>query len=514
MEVMAGRRMNWKTGEIIAVSGLVIWGAWLRLYHLRETLIFQGDQGRDAMIAAEMLTQGNLTLIGPVTSVGNMYLGPFYYYFMVPFLALTYPDPIGPAYGVALANIAALVVIYLMAKEMFSRTTALISLGLLTFTLPVVYLSRFSWNPNLAPLVGLLLVWSLYRFWVNLDYRQLLISGLLLSILSQLHYLALIMLPVTVMVYGISFRQNPTARGQLTRYGLIALVIYLLSWLPLIIFNSRHDQLILSGFEQFLANRETHFVPQGSMVKTIQEIEGKSYHLIARTLGSLTPLTDRIIVWGGSFLLIGLLITHPLKGKPAKGLQLIGLTLGLTLAGIAIFTGDIFNHYLGYAYGAVILLWGWILGRLWQITGWGGKVVTLVIIVVIGFWSVPRLATWAAPAPSLNGVKAVAQDIAAQLPPGKFNLALLAESKDYKGMNYRYFLTTLKAVPASPEDYEQLNYLVVIDELGLTDPTAVSIYEIQHPGRLKLYNQFNSQFGPKIWLYQVEPATASANLNL
>lgn len=66
---------------------LIIAGSWLRLYRLSSTIMFQGDQGRDALIVAKMFKDFDLAFVGPVTSIGNMYLGPFYYYFMLPFFA-------------------------------------------------------------------------------------------------------------------------------------------------------------------------------------------------------------------------------------------------------------------------------------------------------------------------------------------------------------------------------------------------------------------------------------------
>src|SRR4030042_6610505 len=94
------------------VIGIILVGAFLRLYRLPETVMFQGDQGRDAIVVKRLIKNADWVLLGPVTSVGNMYLGPFYYYFMAPWLWLTYPNPIGPAYGVALVSILTLPLLY------------------------------------------------------------------------------------------------------------------------------------------------------------------------------------------------------------------------------------------------------------------------------------------------------------------------------------------------------------------------------------------------------------------
>lgn len=100
----------------------------------------------------QILVDHHPTLLGPGTSVGKMYLGPLYYYVSVPFLAITYPDPIGPALGVALLGIATVVLMYVLGKEMIGKIPAGIA-ALLYATAPsVVSLARFSWNRTLRPL--------------------------------------------------------------------------------------------------------------------------------------------------------------------------------------------------------------------------------------------------------------------------------------------------------------------------------------------------------------------------
>ena len=51
-------------------------------------MTFLGAEGRDVIIVRTLLVKADPILIGPGTSVGGMYLGPLYYYFMAPFLLL------------------------------------------------------------------------------------------------------------------------------------------------------------------------------------------------------------------------------------------------------------------------------------------------------------------------------------------------------------------------------------------------------------------------------------------
>ena len=143
---------NWLDWAVVVA---VICGAFFRLYNIPLSFQFLGDQGRDVLIVARMFKELDPVFIGPVTSVGNMYLGPLYYYFMLPWLWLTYPSPLGPQYAVAVLGIVANWLIWVLGKRMMGKWPAAIATVLFAFSQVAVEYTRFSWNPNPIPLVSL-----------------------------------------------------------------------------------------------------------------------------------------------------------------------------------------------------------------------------------------------------------------------------------------------------------------------------------------------------------------------
>ena len=76
--------------------GIILFvGAFLRLYNISGYMTFLGDEGRDVLIVKRMIVDHKFTLLGPTASVGGFFLGPIYYYFMLPFLWLWRLDPTG-----------------------------------------------------------------------------------------------------------------------------------------------------------------------------------------------------------------------------------------------------------------------------------------------------------------------------------------------------------------------------------------------------------------------------------
>src|SRR3989344_9245901 len=179
---------------------LLVIGVFLRFYRLEGFVTFLGDQGRDAIILKRMITFEHFPAIWAPSSVGQVFLGPFYYYFIAPWLLLSGFHPIGPAIGVAFFSSIFLVIAYVAITELFNKKVALVSVFLLAFSEVLINFSRFSWNPNLLPLASFLLFYVLVKGLKDHDVKKFVISGALFSISIQLHYVSLALTMPIVLV--------------------------------------------------------------------------------------------------------------------------------------------------------------------------------------------------------------------------------------------------------------------------------------------------------------------------
>ena len=174
-------KKHWVIIIIIAIS------AFMRLFKISDYMEFLGDQGRDVVIVRDFLKHGNLFFIGPQTSIGNMYLGPYYYYFIAPSLLLSLFSPIGPAIFVALLSILTTFLIYKILSKYFDKKTGLIAAFLFAISPVVIKYSNFSWNPNIMPLFALLFIYFI-------DQKKYIYATLAFIMCLNSHYLALILL--------------------------------------------------------------------------------------------------------------------------------------------------------------------------------------------------------------------------------------------------------------------------------------------------------------------------------
>ncbi|MCA9372941.1 glycosyltransferase family 39 protein [Candidatus Woesebacteria bacterium] len=477
-----------KQALLLIVMVVFLVGSFLRLYRLPDTLQFLGDQGRDALRVARVFKQGDLLFIGPVTSIGNMYLGPLYYYFMVPWLWLTYPSPLGPAYAVAVISSLGIFLIYRWGSEMLGKKAALIATICFAFSSVVIVYSRFSWNPNLAPVFGLLLMWALYKAWTA-SLKYWLLAALAFSVLIQLHYLAMLSILPMAIVFLLQLRELRVQKKRLKQFvvtTLASLAIVGVFLSPLVLFDLKHQFTNLKAFQQLMGgqNSITTFKPQSNLSKVwtvIEESHGRSMQLLADMYFGQSRTRNTIFV-----IAIILLVVLPIRSqKKLTKAQIVVLLFVLTaIAGTSLYSHNLYDHYVLYVVPSIFLLFGMIGTFLWDRAWIFGKILVAVFVGVFVMVNVQRLEFQTA-SPSLQSLQSGADAIASSLSKEQlpYNVVLLSETKDYYGQNYRYFLDTIPGKePLNPDhdDFSQAKTLVIINEEGISEEeiSTLPIFEI------------------------------------
>jgi 4-amino-4-deoxy-L-arabinose transferase-like glycosyltransferase len=162
------KKIPFSTWILIAI---LLLGAFFRLYKIGDYMEFLGDQGRDVYIIRDFWQHGNLFFIGPQTSIGNMYLGPWFYYLIAPSLLIANFNPIGPAVFIALLNIATIYLIYVISRKWFSKPVGLIASFIFAVSPVIIKYSNFIWNPNIMPLFALTFIYFFFEAIFNQKYR-------------------------------------------------------------------------------------------------------------------------------------------------------------------------------------------------------------------------------------------------------------------------------------------------------------------------------------------------------
>ena len=178
-----------KNGFLILIVLILVLAAFLRFWRLPEYMTFLGDEGRDVLAVKRMIVDHKFRLIGPVTSVGNMYLGPLYYYLMLPAMMIFRLSPVGPAAMVALLGVLTTALIYFYGREWVGVKGSLFGAFLYAISPVVITFSRSSWNPNVMPFFALVSVYGLWCVWHKKQFFWLPILGVTFSFVLQSHWL-------------------------------------------------------------------------------------------------------------------------------------------------------------------------------------------------------------------------------------------------------------------------------------------------------------------------------------
>jgi len=481
---------------------LTIIAAFLRLYNIKPTISFLGDQGRDVRIVRDLLLKADPILVGPTTSVGKIQLGPLYYYFMAPWLWLFDFDPVGPAVGVAFLGIITIPILYYVIRKMFNQNTAIFTSILYTFSSVVIHNTRFSWNPNPMPLPAILFIYSLYQAYRNQNRKQLILSFLWFGIMFQLHYMVLLLIPFfLIMLLLISKKFDKTIFVKSLAAGALVTLL-LLS--PLIVFDLRHDFLNTKGFLEFF--QKGHHSPQ-VWYQPITDLKRRAGESIGNIIGlsDLGALRNYLAI----FLTITTLIFWRLIKH--KGLTVISLYILFSLIGLSLYRGDVFIHYLGFFFPVPFIILGIMLDYLWS----KGKlflkaavigIITAYLIMQYKPQMLYRPLGW-----QIDDVKKISGDVAYEANQ-PYNIVLLDDTKDYPGMSYRYFLEMTSHPPANELNYNGVKVLYIISQYEDLSKVNLEVRELETFAGQKINNLQNSDDTAiitekivKSWNYQGGP---------
>lgn len=356
-----------------ALIAILILGAVLRLINLESQVTFLGDQGRDARIMRDLILLRDLPAIGPPTSIGQIYSGPFFYYLMAPFLLLSGLNPVGPAYGTVLLSILGLLAIYIITAKLYHRGVALCVVVLMTTSWINITYSRFSWNPNLMPYFSFLTIAAyLYLHQKPQSIYRGILLGVAAGLSLQLHYLSGFITLGLLVLHGIQLLRSTQKKEIAVSFLAIAGGgIAVMS--PLLLFELKHSFLNTNN----LITLFSHMAQSEGGPSYFSELNTTITQVVLYiTQTTLSPLIAHVLFWG-------VLILASIKARRSKSLFL-GVNVWLVALFFILFAlldSPRYPHYYGAIYPSLYILLVSILP--WSKTCYRCKVVIVAISLFV-----------------------------------------------------------------------------------------------------------------------------------
>lgn len=484
--------------EVLVVAIILIVGAFLRLYRIGEYMTFLGDEGRDVIVVRRLLVYADPILIGPGTSIGNMYLGPLYYYMMAPALLLANFSPVGPAVQVAILGVLTILLIWYVAKKWFGIIPAILAAALYAISPTAIIFSRASWNPNIMPFFALASVFSIWNVWKEKNYKWLIVLGVSFAFVLNSHYLGILLLPIILVYWFLSYRKAKESRNTkyFWRYTIYSILIFAFLMSPLLIFDIRHN------FQNFRAMREFITNSQSGSFKgipdAIMNVSKVFDSLFIRLPGGRNESLG-IFLSIFSIFLTGQIVMNLFKKKlfSKSPIALLMAWILIGVFGLAFVQRDVYDHYMGFLFPAPYLLLASLTKEALGTRGLVKKTIAycllpiaFIFLVLANLLNSPLKDN---PPRQLQRSKAVSDKILSESQSKKFNLAVLAESNYEDG--YRYFLEVNGAEVLHADIWDKntiSNELFVVCEKPAEkcDPTHSSKAEIVNFGWTKIDNSW------------------------
>lgn len=352
----------------------------LRIYRIDVLLDFHYDQGRDAKIIWDLWHNGKFFLIGPTTGLEGIFLGPFYYYLIAPFYLLGGGNPVIPSMFLSLLTVLALFVLYKTGELIKDKKLGLLALIIGSFSHYIVFSNRWLSNPTPIFLTSILFFYSLVKIlkssksepWWYLSY---------LSVGISLHFEAASAVFYIPVLFVFTFWQ----REKITnKYFVKSLALLFLTFLPQIIFNFKHQNILFNNFVNQLGGSTNQKSLSINFFKDRLQVFWSVFY------SKLFMYNQLIAAFFGSLSVFGIYKSYA-NTKEKHLIKLFLLFLGLPLICYLLYRGNngtLYGYYFSGYYLVIILLFSY--GLYWYSSKIIGKIVIWIFVILFLFFNTKR----------------------------------------------------------------------------------------------------------------------------
>jgi hypothetical protein len=363
------------------------------LLKLSKGYTFEWDQSDDASKVFSIISQKKPLLIGPRVSNDNgFFVGPYHYYYLLPFYLLTKGDPIAGAYAVVFINILTTIISFFLIRKISNTKIAFISSLIISLSL-----GKICWSAMYAPLIAIIAFYICYQAINHKFYFPT--ACLFAGFVSNLHLVPASLIPIIIFSFFLS--KNKANRKEI----LIGLLFFCLPFLPLIIFDLRHNFLNFNKFIMMLSGTDN----VGYI--TNKYIWLRSFWRSLNIFNIFPLIAERLF-----FLVVLFSSPFVFKGKNNKILILIWILFPILI--LSQYSGAISEYYYGMVTSLIPFFLTLILFKIIK-----NKLILSLIISSILFLSIRNLVISKSASVTLNDKKNIVNYLINQKQDQPFNLS-------------------------------------------------------------------------------------------
>lgn len=453
----------------------------LRFYKIGPFTIFLSDQGRDAIIVKRIVTFEHWPAIGPPTSIGHIFLGPFYYYLIAPFLWIAHLNPVGMSVGVAVLSIIGLITCYLILRKEYKKQVADIFLILATFSFINIDYSRFSWNPNPLPYFSFITLYCATKAFQTKNYIFSFLLGSFLALSIQLHYLAVLMaIPIGLVAIYELIRDKQKLKLIFSFF--LSIAGFIVFSAPLILFDLKHG--FLNSKSLIALFEKERVISDSSYSSRFQDTTSAFFsHVFQLPFSHIAALIS-LVCLAGLYVFL-----QKNKWKPFEILNLVNIIV--YLLGFGLLVSFRHPHYYMTIYFSFFFIISVILYTLIKKNFFYTTAVILTVFLYIGVNIQKYHYFTQEPNYQVEHAQRIANYIAPKINSKPFNIATWPI--DFTEDNYLYFLELKGLKPADREKSEVTDQMFVLCNASTCSIINSPSWNISMFGKAKIANQWETE---------------------
>ena len=253
---------------------LLLAGLFLRTYQAQELFLYNHDNDLAGWFVRDVVEIKHLRLIGQETSTKGIFIGPLFYYLLIPFYLLLKMDPVGGVFLVSLIGLFTMWSFYYVFNNLFNQKTGVVALLIYAFSFFGIMNDR--WVVPTMPVV-LWTLWFFYTLSLLMKGKQklaYLLVGMLFALIWHLNISLALLAPLVLLAQYLSGR-SPDYRKVINGF-----VVFMVFSIPLILFEVRHRFQQVSAFTGALSS------VQGDIYEGVDKIE-RVFYLFSKNFTNL-----------------------------------------------------------------------------------------------------------------------------------------------------------------------------------------------------------------------------------
>lgn len=344
----------------------VLLSLFFRAYKLETFYTFEHDQDLYSWIVKDILVDHHLRLIGQLTSIDGVFIGPLFYYLLIPFYAIFNMNPLSAYIPILIISVLTVISIYYVFSKHFNEKAGLIGAFIYSVSVGSAFGDR--WVVPTQPTI----LWSVWYLYVLLslikgNLKVLPIVGLLVGLIWHIHIaLIILLLPIPIAIF---LSKKKISIKEL----ILPVIIFLVFTAPFLLFEVRHNYQQINGLVKSISEDRGELKGIYRLEKELT-VSSKAFLSPILFYPKTPPIVDYL-----SFLLIYLFLIFK-KQISKKVAFVIFSWIGIVILSQFVSKRSLSEYYFSNLNIITILFYSLLASFFYEQKRW--KIVTIIVLIL------------------------------------------------------------------------------------------------------------------------------------